>query len=320
MQCEIETWNIDRFVPYARNPRKNDAAADRMAASITEFGFKIPMLARSNGEVVDGHLRLKAAQKLGLTEIPVVLCDEWSSAQVKAFRLLVNRSVAWAGWDEELLALELKDLGHLKFDLTVTGFDTHEIDGLLAVHDADGTANAVPPVPVVRASRASDLWLCGDHRVLCGDSTSKDDIARLLGDRLPLLMVTDPPYGIELDSEWREANTVNQGARQSQPPVSRRTQLHEAPDRRAHRDSNQRRHARRLVGSLRTGAQPSNRLRMARLEVHARSARWPLRIGFVHHQEGKTWTRVTTPGPEAEKPAAAMPGGRMGGDPDATWY
>ena len=86
MQCEIETWNIDRFVPYARNPRKNDAAVDRMAASITEFGFKIPVLARSNGDVVDGHLRLKAAQKLGLTEIPVVLCDEWSPQQVKAFR------------------------------------------------------------------------------------------------------------------------------------------------------------------------------------------------------------------------------------------
>src|SRR3954468_16583352 len=116
MQTEIQTWNIDRFVPYARNPRKNDVAVDRMAASITEFGFKIPVLARSNGEVVDGHLRLKAAQKLGLTEIPVVLCDEWSPAQVKAFRLMVNRSVSWAEWDDELLKLELLDLKGLDFD------------------------------------------------------------------------------------------------------------------------------------------------------------------------------------------------------------
>src|ERR1700730_13108919 len=103
---EIQTWPIERFVPYARNPRKNDSAVDRMCASIREFGFKIPVLARSDGEVVDGHLRLKAARKLGITEVPVMLGDEWTDAQVKAFRLMVNRSVAWADWDEELLALE----------------------------------------------------------------------------------------------------------------------------------------------------------------------------------------------------------------------
>src|SRR6476619_1197583 len=106
----IETWAIDRLVFYARNPRKNDAAVDRMCSSIREFGFKIPVLARSDGEVVDGHLRLKAARKLGITEIPVILCDEWSPSQVKAFRLMVNRSVTWADWDDELLALELQDL------------------------------------------------------------------------------------------------------------------------------------------------------------------------------------------------------------------
>src|SRR3954470_22488745 len=107
---EIQTWSIDRLVFYARNPRKNDAVVDRMCSSIREFGFKIPVLARSNGEVVDGHLRLKAAKKLRITEVPVILCDEWTEAQVKAFRLMVNRSVAWADWDEELLALELQDL------------------------------------------------------------------------------------------------------------------------------------------------------------------------------------------------------------------
>jgi ParB-like chromosome segregation protein Spo0J len=129
MQPEIEIWEIDRLVLYARNPRKNDAAVDKMAASIAEFGFKIPVLARSNGEVVDGHLRLKAARKLGswpggdTTQIPVILCDEWTPAQVKAFRLMVNRSVSWADWDDELLGLELLDLKGLDFDLTLTGFD-----------------------------------------------------------------------------------------------------------------------------------------------------------------------------------------------------
>src|ERR1700739_1024426 len=127
----IEYWPIERLREYPRNPRKNDVAVDRMCASIREFGFKIPCLVRSDGEVVDGHLRLKAARKLGLTEIPVILCDEWTPAQVKAFRLMVNRSVTWADWDEELLALELQELNAADFDLDLTGFNPKEIDELL---------------------------------------------------------------------------------------------------------------------------------------------------------------------------------------------
>src|SRR3979411_2734826 len=138
MQTEIQTWNIDRLVPYARNPRKNDVAVDRMCASIREFGFKCPILARSDGEVVDGHLRLKAARKLGIAEVPVILCDEWAPAQVKAFRLMVNRSVAWAGWDDELLGLELADLKGLDFDLDLTGFDSKELDRYLIASASGG--------------------------------------------------------------------------------------------------------------------------------------------------------------------------------------
>src|SRR6201988_4917685 len=134
-QWQIQIWHIDRLVLYSRNPRKNDSAVDRMCSSIREFGFKIPVLARSDGEVVDGHLRLKAARKLGITEIPVILCDEWTPAQVKAFRLLVNRSVTWADWDEELLALELQELQEADFDLNITGFDGREIDALLNLPD-----------------------------------------------------------------------------------------------------------------------------------------------------------------------------------------
>src|SRR5438477_11087199 len=127
----LELWPIDRLVEYPRNPRKNDAAVDRMCASIREFGFKIPCLVRDDGEVVDGHPRLKAARKLGITEIPVILCDEWTPAQVKAFRLMVNRSATWAEWDEELLALELRELQNADFDLALTGFDAKELDELL---------------------------------------------------------------------------------------------------------------------------------------------------------------------------------------------
>ncbi len=174
---QIQIWPIDRLVFYARNPRKNDAAVDRMCGSIREFGFKIPVLARSDGEVVDGHLRLKAARKLGswpggdTTADPGDPLRRMDAAQVKAFRLMVNRSVTWADWDEELLALELQELNAADFDLSLTGFDPGEIDDLLAIPDEE-RANAAPPLPENPVSRAGDLWLCGKHRVLCGDATS----------------------------------------------------------------------------------------------------------------------------------------------------
>src|SRR5690349_12102477 len=205
----IETWHIDRLVFYARNPRRNDLAVDRMCASIQAFGFKIPVLARGDGEVVDGHLRLKAARKLGIAEIPVILCDEWTPAQVKAFRLMVNRSVNWAAWDDELLAQELADLKGLDFDLSLTGFDDREIDDFLSDPDNDDRANSVPPVPENPASRLGDVWALGKHRLICGDCTQADVVAKVLGSVQPLLMVTDPPYGIELDSEWRDRAGLN---------------------------------------------------------------------------------------------------------------
>jgi DNA modification methylase len=206
---QIQIWSIVRLVFYARNPRKNDEAVDRMCASIREFGFKIPVLARSSGEVVDGHLRLKAAKKLGITEVPVILCDEWSDAQVKAFRLMVNRSVTWAEWDEELLAAELTDLRGLEFDLSLTGFDEREIDDFLADPGLDDRANLVPAMPERPASRVGDVWILGKHRLLCGDCTSADAATKLLGAVRPQLMVTDPPYGISLDSEWRDRAGLN---------------------------------------------------------------------------------------------------------------
>jgi DNA modification methylase len=216
---EIQIWHIDKLVLYARNPRRNDAAVDRMCASIREFGFKIPVLARSDGTVVDGHLRIKAARKLGswpggdITGIPVILCDEWTEAQVKAFRLMVNRSVTWADWDDELLSLELQDLAAADFNLELTGFDPRELEDLLTLPDNDEQADVAPPLPENPVSRLGDLWLCGNrrnqHRILCGDATSPDAVARLLGERKPFLMTTDPPYGISLDSEWRDRAGLN---------------------------------------------------------------------------------------------------------------
>jgi ParB-like nuclease domain len=174
VETRIEYWPIGKFVPYARNPRKNDAAVDRMCASIREFGFKIPVLARSNGDVVDGHLRLKAARKLGswpggdTDQIPVILCDDWTEGQVKAFRLLVNRSATWADFDEELLALELQDLNEAEFDLSLSGFNPGEIDALLAIPDEE-RANATPPVPeksYLSRRRPVAFWSASSRRFL----------------------------------------------------------------------------------------------------------------------------------------------------------
>ena len=123
-KLKIEYWDIERLQPYARNPRKNDEAVPRMAGLIREFGFRVPVIIRSSGEVIDGHLRLKAAWSLGMTQVPVVIADDWSEAQVKAFRLAVNRSAEWAQWDDDLLKLELEDLRLADFDLDLIGFDS----------------------------------------------------------------------------------------------------------------------------------------------------------------------------------------------------
>ena len=122
-----ETWPIDKLVEYARNPRKNDHAVDRVAAAIREFGFRVPVVAKSDGTVVDGHLRLKAAKKLGLTEVPVVLADDMTDLQIKAFRLSVNKMAELAEWDDELLALELGELHAADFDMALLGFDASEL-------------------------------------------------------------------------------------------------------------------------------------------------------------------------------------------------
>ncbi|MEZ5769944.1 MAG: ParB N-terminal domain-containing protein [Paracoccaceae bacterium] len=183
---QLEQWPIGRLVEYERNPRRNDDVVERMAQAIVEFGFRIPIVARSDGLVVDGHLRLKAARLLGLDTVPVVLADELSETQIKAFRLLANQSANWAEWDEFLLSAELQELLAEDFDLSLVGFSDGELDRLLSM-DPDagsdeeaGAGGSAPPVTIPEpprnpASRTGDLWILGDHRLLCGDSTSAAD-------------------------------------------------------------------------------------------------------------------------------------------------
>ena len=138
----FETWPIERLIEYARNPRKNDHAVDKIAGAIKEFGFRIPVVAKSDGLVVDGHLRLKAAKKLGLTEVPVILADDMTDTQIKAFRISVNRMAEFAEWDNEMLALELSEIGELGFDLDLTGFTADEIAALQTPDFKPGTEEA----------------------------------------------------------------------------------------------------------------------------------------------------------------------------------
>lgn len=210
-ELSLQHWPIERLIDYARNPRKNDHAVEQMAAVITEFGFRIPVVAKSTGELVDGHLRLKAARKLGMTTVPVVLADELSEAQIKAFRLLANRSATWAQWDDALLALELEDLKLADFDLSLTGFEDGEIARLLAddveTDDAEQEPNAdepdaaddVPDAPVVPVSRTGDVWAIGSHRLICGDAADAEVVAALMAGEQAALCFTSPPYGNQRD-------------------------------------------------------------------------------------------------------------------------
>lgn len=202
---QIQNIPTENLVEYARNPRKNDAVVDKMVACIKEFGFRIPIVAKSDGTVVDGHLRLKAARKLGLKEVPVVNADDLTEAQIKAFRLVANQSANWADWDEELLKLEFKDLEDLNYDLELTGFDLEDIqrqldvlDGKSIEEDSDEEIQNEDIKQII--TKAGDIWLLGDHRLMCGNSVLIDDVERLIEGKKADMVFTDPPYNVKVSN------------------------------------------------------------------------------------------------------------------------
>jgi DNA modification methylase len=206
----IEIWSIDRPKPYPNNARKWGAGAvDKVADSIRAYGFRQPIVVDIDGVIIIGHLRLAAAKKLRLKEVPVHVARDLTPAQVRGLRLMDNRSHEEAEWDFTLLAPELADLSAESFDLALTGFDVHELDALLRDPMDEEKAEQAPPLPEVAVTRPGDLWLLGPHRVLCSDATNPDSVGRLLGECKPKLLVTDPPYGVSLDSEWRDRAGLN---------------------------------------------------------------------------------------------------------------
>jgi hypothetical protein len=202
---DFRQWSVDKLIAYPHNPRKNSHLVNRMIAAIREFKLILPLLIRSSGELVDGHLRLKAAIKLGLREVPVIIVDSWSPEQVEAGRLLFNRSASWATWDTERVAKIINGLAKLNFDLSLTGFEGFEIDRFIFdSRGIDGHADSVPDPSLRPVTASGDLWLCGAHRVLCGDCTCAATVSRLLESATPLLMVIDQPYSVRYDPLWRE--------------------------------------------------------------------------------------------------------------------
>jgi DNA modification methylase len=201
------TLPLERLIPYAGNPRKNDHAVDAVASAIKRFGFRVPVLAKSDGSLIDGHLRVKAAKRLGMAEVPVVLCDDLSEADIKALRISINRMAELAEWDAELLNVELEGLAAEGFTLDDVGFDAAALDALGGENpfeektdvDAEPQIDKAEELRVKWGVEPGQLWELGEHRLLCGDSTKAEDVERCLGGVVPLLMVTDPPYGVEYD-------------------------------------------------------------------------------------------------------------------------
>jgi DNA modification methylase len=210
---QVHMVPIGELRPYERNSRTHsDAQIDQIIASLNEFGWTNPVLVDEGLGVIAGHARVEAAKRMGYTDVPCIKLSGLSEAQKRAYIIADNKLALNAGWDEKLLALEFEDLKAFDFNLDLTGFRIDEIDALLAKADASAgltDPDAVPEAPKVPASILGDLWLLGRHRLLCGDSTNPQHVDRLMGGVVPLLMVTDPPYGVEYDPQWRAEAGIN---------------------------------------------------------------------------------------------------------------
>lgn len=199
---QVGLQDIHSILPYARNPRNNQTAVAKVAASIQAFGFKQPIVVDKNNTIVVGHTRWLAAQQLGMTQVPVLVASDLSETQVQAYRLADNRTAQEASWDDELLALELQDLAACDFDQGCLGFEASEIAAFAALGDAvvEGLSDAddCPESEAVTAiCQPGEIWQLGRHRLFCGDALKKEDVLKLMGDAKGDLVFTDPPYNVD---------------------------------------------------------------------------------------------------------------------------
>ena len=192
---EIINKKIDELIPYEKNPRRNDEAVDYVANSIKEFGFKVPIVIDKNNVIVAGHTRLKASKKLKLKEVPCIIADDLTDEQIKAFRLADNKVSEKAEWDFELLDKELDDID---IDMSDFGFDLDLEDE----EEKEIIEDEVPEVPEEPKAKLGDIYQLGNHRLMCGDSTKEEDVAKLMNGVKADMVFTDPPYGMNLDTDF----------------------------------------------------------------------------------------------------------------------
>jgi DNA modification methylase len=208
---QLQTIQIDALIPYARNSRTHsDGQVAQIASSIKEFGFTNPVLIDGGGGIIAGHGRVLAARKLGMSEVPCIRLDHLTEAQKRAYVIADNRLALNSGWDTEMLKVEFADLQELGFDLELTGFDLDEIKELLAPVGTEGLTDPddAPPLPEHPRTVPGDIWVMGKHRLLCGDSTSMDDLAKLTDGQLVDMWLTDPPYNVAYEGKTKEALTI----------------------------------------------------------------------------------------------------------------
>jgi ParB-like chromosome segregation protein Spo0J len=228
----VEERPVGEIKPYTNNPRLNDAAVEAVAASIREFGWRVPIVCDEAMVIVAGHTRYKAALKLGLAAIPVHVARGLTPAQVKAYRIADNQTATLSGWHDELLVKELAALQELDFDLELTGFSADDLLRLLQPDATPGLTDPdeVPEPPDEPRTKPGDLWLLGDHRLLCGDSARAEDVDRLLAGSAVQLLNTDPPYGVAVEPRSNNAvaaglSSFESGAR----PTSRKLRAKDRP-------------------------------------------------------------------------------------------
>ncbi|WP_227657712.1 ParB/Srx family N-terminal domain-containing protein, partial [Candidatus Magnetaquicoccus inordinatus] len=220
MAQTIEIWQVDRLIPYSNNARTHtDEQVAMMAASIKEFGFTNPIQVDSKDGIIAGHCRLMAARKLGLEQVPVIILDHLSDAQRRALILADNKLSELAGWDWAMIAVERDRLIEDGYDVEVIGFTdedlAHIADGLLDGSEADGAGGdeggeeSIPEPPKNPVTRTGDLWILGEHRLLCGDSTKAEDVIRLMNGERAILFATDPPYLVDYTGGNHPPSRVN---------------------------------------------------------------------------------------------------------------
>jgi len=202
MTPKIETRLVADLIPYAANSRTHsDAQVAQIAASIKEFGWTNPILIDGENTIIAGHGRLLAARKLGLDEVPAIILDHLSKAQQRALVIADNQLALNAGWDIDMLKAEIEDLNLENFDISLLGFDDKFLDGLLEPEPTEGLTDedAVPEVPAIPVTVEGDVWVLGNHRLMCGDSTSIDAVEKLMDGAKADMVFTDPPYGVDYD-------------------------------------------------------------------------------------------------------------------------